>query len=102
MGLRDLNLLESAVHAPTATFMGQFLHADLFEMAAAYMFGLIMNHAFVDGNKRVGVAAALVFLELNSVTIREDEPAFSELALAVAKGEADRTAIIEFLRSSAI
>lgn len=60
-GIRDLGLLQSALAQPQAAFAGQFLHADLIEMAAAYLFHITQNHPFVDGNKRTGTAAALVF-----------------------------------------
>lgn len=60
-GIRDIGLLESAIAQPEACFGGQFLHADVFEMAAAYLYHLVMTHRFVDGNKRVGLEAALIF-----------------------------------------
>src|SRR5580658_712712 len=96
--LRDRALLESAVHAPTATFGGEFLHDDLFAMAAAYLFHIVNNHPFVDGNKRAGTAAALVFLGLNGVEIRPDEPAFSDLVLEVAQNRAHHAEIAEYFR----
>ena len=64
-GLRDKGLLESAVHAPQASFGGGWLVGDLFEMAAAYMFHIARNHAFVDANKRTALLATLVFRGLN-------------------------------------
>ena len=60
-GVRDLGLLESAVAVPEASFGGDFLHATLPEMAAAYLFHLAQNHAFVDGSKRVAAAAMFMF-----------------------------------------
>ena len=66
-GIRDMGLLSSAIAVPQATFAGERLHTDLFEMAAAYAFHICQNHPFLDGNKRVGLAAALVFLDLNGV-----------------------------------
>ena len=98
-GLRDRGLLESAVHEPMAQFGGQFLHADLFEMPSAYLFHLVKNHPFIDGNKRIGAAAAVVFLRMNGITLPDDEPAFSNLVLAVATGEAGKREINEYLRS---
>lgn len=68
--LRDSSLLASAVETPRASFDGRFLHGDLFEIAAAYLFHLVQNHPFVDGNKRTGTAAALVFLDFHGITIR--------------------------------
>jgi len=64
-GIRDVGMLLSAVAQPESTFDGQFLHVDLFEMAAAYLFHIVQNHPFLDGNKRVGLEAALLFLEIN-------------------------------------
>jgi death-on-curing protein len=93
-GVRDIGLLDSAVRSPEATFAGQFLLNGIFEMAAVYLVHLVKNHAFIDGNKRVGTAAALTFLQLNGISIREDEPALSDLVLGVAKGGVDRAAVI--------
>ena len=70
-GVRDWNLLGSAVAQPMATFDGIFLHDDLFLMAAAYLFHLVKNHAFIDANKRVGLVAALLFLELNGIVVAD-------------------------------
>src|SRR5579862_9231236 len=64
-GIRDVGLLQSALSQPKAAFAGDFLHSDRFEMAAAYLFHIIRNHPFVDGNKRVGAVSAIVFLRLN-------------------------------------
>jgi death-on-curing family protein len=68
-GLRDLALPESALAQPEASFAGEWLHGDHYEMAAAYAYHLCQNHPFIDGNKRTALAAALVFLELNGITI---------------------------------
>lgn len=64
-GIRDLGLLDSAVAQPQMGVAGQYLHGDIFEMAAAHILHIVMNHPFVDGNKRTGTLAALVFLHLN-------------------------------------
>ena len=61
-GLRDVGLLRSAAAMPAAQFGGQYLHDDLYEMAAAYLYHLALNHPFVDGNKRVAAMAADIFL----------------------------------------
>ena len=66
-GLRDEGLLDSALAQPAASFGDEYLHRGLHEMAAAYLFHIVTNHPFVDGNKRVGLIAALVFLEANGV-----------------------------------
>jgi len=66
-GIRDLGLLQSALAQPAAMFGSQYLHADLFEMAAAYQFHMLQVHPSVVENKRVGTVAAFVFLELNNL-----------------------------------
>jgi len=100
-GIRDLGLLESAIAMPQASFGGQLLHADIFEMAAAYLFHIVRNHPFVDGNKRGGTAAALVFLRLNGVSIRVTNAALVKTVLAVAQGKIGKAAVAEFFRKGA-
>ena len=100
-GVRDVGLLQSALAMPRAAFGGQYLHRDLFEMAAAYLFHLAKNHPFVDGNKRIGAASAIVFLALNDVEIDNDEEGLVELTLSVATGKAEKPEIDEFFRSHA-
>lgn len=89
-GVRDPALLESAVAQPMATYGGEFVHVGLYQMAAAYYFHLVSNHAFVDGNKRIGLAAALTFLELNGVTIDSGTDELFELTMEVAQGRAGK------------
>jgi len=98
MGVRDNGLLESAVAAPESGFGGHYLHGDLYEMAAAYLFHLVQNHPFLDGNKRVGAAAALVFLTMNGVEAKMTNQALVDMVLAVARGKMDKPAIAEFFR----
>ncbi len=86
-GIRDSGLLQSAVAVPQATMGGEYLHGDLFEMAAAYLFHIVRNHPFVDGNKRTGAVAALVFLELNGVEITPNENELVDMVLSVAQGK---------------
>lgn len=99
-GIRDETLLESAVAAPQATMMGQPLISDPIEIAAAYLFYLCRNHAFIDGNKRIALAACLVFLESNSllpdVKLPTDE--WEEFVLDVAASKLDRDATTRRLR----
>lgn len=97
-GIRDLNLLKSALGMPAATFGGQFLHTDLHEMAAAYLFHLVQNHPFIDGNKRVGAAAALTFLVLNGLDFTAPEDDFAQMVLAVASGEMDKAGVAVYLK----
>jgi death-on-curing protein len=94
-GLRDLGLLESAVGRPKATFDRRELYPDAFAKAAALMHSLIKNHAFVDGNKRTGIAAAIIFLQINHVDLRATGAEIEQLALEVAK---DRISMEEAAR----
>lgn len=98
-GVRDWGLLKSAISMPAATFGGQFLHSDLHEMAAAYLFHLVQNHPFIDGNKRVGAVAADVFLALNQIQLMAAEDDYAELVLSIARGETSKSAAAEFLRA---
>lgn len=100
-GLRDQGLLESALAQPAMTFEDAYLHEDLFAMASAYLFHLVSNHPFVDGNKRIGLAAALVFLDINGVPITKGTEALYELTMATARGELEKPAIEERLRAIA-
>jgi death-on-curing protein len=97
-GIRDLGLLQSAIAMPEASYGGRFLHTNLYEMAAAYLFHIVQNHPFIDGNKRTGAVAALVFLALNDVLISAEEDAFERIVSAVAKGEADKATVAEFFQ----
>ena len=92
-GLRDRGLLESAVAQPQASFGGVHAHNGLFAMAAAYLFHIVSNHPFVDGNKRAGLLAAQVFLHLNGIVLLHESDAFYELTMGVAEGRIDRAAV---------
>lgn len=97
-GLRDANALLSAIAMPQATFEGQHLHEDIFDMAAAYLFHLVQNHPFIDGNKRVGTVAALVFLDMNGWEVAFDDDQLAAFVFEVARGKHDKQAIAAFLR----
>ncbi len=99
-GVRDWGLLQSAIAMPAASVGGQFLHVDVYEMAAAYLFHIVQNHPLVDGNKRVGAAAAYVFLALNDVRLVADEDAYAELVLSVAGGKTPKSTVAEFFRAN--
>lgn len=86
-GVRERGLIESAVARPRATFGGIPLHPTFVGKAAALLESLCMNHAFVDGNKRVAWLATLLFLETNGWTIRASEDDAVELMLGVAAGK---------------
>lgn len=101
LGVREVGLLQSAVAMPQASFGGQFLHGDIFEMAAAYVFHLVQNHPFIDGNKRVGAASAIVFLAMNDVSLAPKEDGLADLVLRVARGHAGKPEIATFFRDLA-
>ena len=100
-GLRDIELLQSALGTPQATFDGALLHPTLSEMAAAYLFHLVQNHAFIDGNKRAGLIAALAFLGLNDVSIDADPDELTELVLGVAAGKVSKAEVAVFFKDRA-
>ncbi len=100
-GIRDMGLLQSAIATPQASFGGQFLHADLCEIGAAYLFHIVQNHPFVDGNKRVGAMATFTFLKVNALTLTSPETEFEKVVLAVAQGKLGKAAVAEFLRKHA-
>ncbi|MDG3004877.1 type II toxin-antitoxin system death-on-curing family toxin [Paludisphaera mucosa] len=101
-GIRDRNLLASAAAQPSATFGGSYLHEDLFAMASAYLFHMVMNHPFVDGNKRAGLAAAVVFLDLNGVVLdASTTDRLYEITMAVAEGRMLKAKLAEALHGLA-
>lgn len=98
-GLRDMGLLQSALAMPESGFGDQYLHEDLASMAAAYFFHLAQNHAFIDGNKRTAVAAALIFLSLKEQNTDFDEKELEELILKTASGQILKNEIASFFRA---
>ena len=97
-GIRDLSLLQSAIAVPQAGVGDEYLHRDLFEMAAAYLYHIVQNHPFVDGNKRTSLAAAVVFLAMNDIKLKADNEGVETLVRAVAQGKADKARVAEFFR----
>ncbi|NJK52576.1 MAG: type II toxin-antitoxin system death-on-curing family toxin [Cyanobacteria bacterium CRU_2_1] len=97
-GIRDVGLLESAIAQPRMTFGGEDLYPSLLEKAAALGFSIIMNHPFVDGNKRTGHAAMETFLVLNRTEINVSVDEQERVVLAIASGELGREAFIEWLQ----
>ena len=100
-GVRDLALLQSAIATPKASFDGDFLHTTVFEMAAAYLFHIVQNHPFVDGNKRLGLMAALVFLALNDRGLDADPDDLAELVIGVAAGRTTKSEVAVFMQAHA-
>jgi death on curing protein len=100
-GLRDAGLLLSAMGNVEATFGGVFLHESIFDMAAAYLYGICRNHPFLDGNKRTGAAAALTFLDMNRIELDADEDEFYRLVIGVAEGRVSKASVAVFLQDHA-
>ncbi|MEX2501467.1 MAG: type II toxin-antitoxin system death-on-curing family toxin [Trueperaceae bacterium] len=98
-GLRDENLLDSALAQPESRFGGQFLHVDLHHMAAAYLYHLVQNHPFLDGNKRVGYTIMRTFLIINGLDLTLTTDARYDLAIRVAEGIASKTEVVHLLRN---
>ncbi len=98
-GLRDAAGLESATATPQATFGGEYLHASIPAMAAAYLFHLCQNHPFIDGNKRVGANAAITFLLMNSWEPTLDEEELVDLVLSIASGGLSKLGLVRIFES---
>ncbi len=102
LALRDINLLLSAIEMPKTGFDDTYFHKDVFEMSAAYLFHIVQNHPFIDGNKRTGLVCAFVFLLRNGITPYFSKDEIYSLVLNVAKGKADKNIISEFFRNKSI
>jgi death-on-curing protein len=97
-GIRDLDLLESAIAQPWSGFDDEYFHKNPYEMAAAYLYHITQNHPFVDGNKRTGAQAADVFLGLNDIDLVCAPSDLEEMVRSVACGEMQKPEIAEFFR----
>ena len=98
-GLRDRNAFESAVAQPQMTFGGSELYPTLAEKAAALSFSLIQNHPFVDGNKRIGLAAAVALLRANGYDLSGSVDEQERVVLAVASGETSHAEWTDWVRN---
>ncbi len=96
--IRDITLLSSAIAMPETTFDGEFLHKNLYEMAAAYAYHICQNHPFIDGNKRVALVSALIFLEFNGIEIDDPRGVLYKLMMDVASGKKSKVDIANALR----
>jgi death-on-curing protein len=97
-GLRDRSGLESAVGRPSMTFAGEDLYPDVEAKAAALMHSLVLNHPFLDGNKRVGAHAAIVFVEANGWEFLATSDDLVDITLGVARGEVEVGALAIWFR----
>ena len=96
--LRDRGLLESAVARPQASALGMDAYPDLAAKAAALLHSLVLNHPFIDGNKRTAVLATLVFLDLNGYVVRWDQREALDFMLRLAQHQVELDDVIAFLR----
>ncbi|WP_295806214.1 type II toxin-antitoxin system death-on-curing family toxin [uncultured Nitratireductor sp.] len=99
-GVRDEGALDSALHRPLQKQAYQ--EPDLCALAAAYLFGIVKNHPFIDGNKRTGLAAADLFLYFNGLSMEAEQEAVIQLVLMVAAGEIDEAGAAAFLRDHTV
>ena len=96
-GLRDEGMLDSALNAPFQTFGKEDMYPSLQQKAARLCFGLVKNHPFVDGNKRIGAHAMLVFLALNGVELQHSQAELSDVILQLAAGEIQATDLLRWI-----
>ncbi|AFY31341.1 type II toxin-antitoxin system death-on-curing family toxin [Calothrix sp. PCC 7507] len=99
LGIRDEGLLESAISQPQATFGGEFLHPTIFEQAAAYLFHIINNHAFVDGNKRTAFDVMVTFLNINDYELNMTPEQAYELTMQVAENKLSKEELTTVLQN---
>ena len=97
-GLRDKSLLESAVYSAVSAFGDSEAYPSVEEKAARLMFSLTNNHAFVDGNKRIGVLTMLMTLQLNNIKLSYTQAELIDLGLSVADGSANYDAILTWIK----
>jgi death-on-curing protein len=101
-GVREVGLLQSAVQAPMSGFGDQEFYPSLFEKAAALMRSIVQNHPFVDGNKRTGISAAAMTLQINGFTLTASQQEFEDFAVVVATEHPTVEEIASWLRAKSI
>jgi len=97
-GLRDRGLLESAIYSASSSFGGHDIYASVEEKAARLMYALVSNHAFVDGNKRIGVLVMLTTLRLNRIPLHFSQEELIELGLESASGKLGYDSILNWIK----
>lgn len=95
-GIRDMNLLLSAIETPKAAMFGNDLYPSVYNKAAAYLYHIVQNHPFNDANKRTGLGAAYLFLKANSVPILFEDESLESLVIEAAKGKKTKEEISYF------
>jgi death on curing protein len=101
-GIRDKHLLESALAQPVASFGGEYVHKDLFQMAAAYGYHLCQNHPFYDGNKRTALIAMYTFLYVNGFQINADKKSLFAIMMDLANGKVSKEELSDYLKKHSI
>ena len=96
-GIRDQGLLDSALNTPFATFSGRYLYTSLQAKAAQLGFGLVSNHPFIDGNKRIGAHVMLVFLALNGIELDYKQEDLIDIVLKAASGQTNAQGLLEWI-----
>ncbi|OCQ99372.1 death-on-curing protein [Nostoc sp. MBR 210] len=99
LGIHDEGLLDSAIYQPQATFAGELLHPTIVEQAAAYLFHITNNHAFVDGNKRTAFDVMVTFLNINDYELNMSPEQAYELTMQVAENTLSKEKLIELLKN---
>ena len=95
--LRDEEMLDSALNAPFQTFGGEDVYPSLQQKAARLCFGLVKNHPFIDGNKRIGAHAMLVFLALNGIELQHTQTELSDVILQLAAGTIQSSDLLNWI-----
>ncbi len=101
-GVRDEELLQSALAQVSMTFEGVYLHKTIYEMAAAYLFHIAKNHPFVDGNKRTGITLAVLFLSRDGIEINCSEESLADFVISVAGGRVSKNTIARWFEENSI
>ena len=101
-GLRDEGMLDSALNTPFQTFAGKDVYPSLQQKVVSLCFGLVKNHPFVDGNKRIGAHVMLVFLALNGIELQHTQTELSEVILQLAAGTLQSTDLLDWILSHQI
>ncbi|MFM0778056.1 type II toxin-antitoxin system death-on-curing family toxin [Streptococcus suis] len=98
-GVRDVGLIESSLSSAFSTYFGVEKYPSIEEKAARLCYSLVNNHAFLDGNKRIGVFVMIIFLKLNGIVLNQTDEEVVKLGLGVASSELDYDAILEYIRN---
>jgi death-on-curing protein len=99
VGIRDETLLESALAQPEASFGGEYVHKDIFHMAAAYGYHICQNHPFFDGNKRTSLIAMYTFLYVNGYRIVAERKSLFAIVMDLANGKVTKDELSEYLKT---